>query len=196
MAALIRLATEQDAAQIRAIYTPIVTQTNFSFELTPPTANELRQRIAKTLERMPWLSCELDGAVAGYVYATPHRVRVAYQWSVEVSVYVGEQHRGRKVARALYTSLFELLRLQNYFNAFAGITLPNDAGAKLHQSFGFEPVGVYRGVAFKRGAWHDVAWLQLALQERVIPPASPVVIAKLAPQSLAGALGAGTALLR
>ncbi|NTU78226.1 MAG: N-acetyltransferase [Chloroflexales bacterium] len=197
MAALIRLATEHDANQIRAIYAPIVTQTNFSFELTPPTVSELRQRINKTLERMPWLSCELDGVVAGYAYATPHRVRVAYQWSVEVSVYVHEQHRQRGVARALYTSLFDLLRLQGYYNAFAGITLPNESGARLHQSFGFQPVGVYRAVAYKRGAWHDAEWYQLKLQEHSSTPAVPAVITRLADTpALAAALGAGSALLR
>lgn len=197
MAALIRLATEQDANQIRAIYAPIVTQTNYSFELTPPTVSELRQRVKKTLERMPWLSCELDGVVAGYAYATPHRVRVAYQWSVEVSVYVHEQHRQRGVARALYTSLFDLLRLQGYYNAFAGITLPNEAGARLHQSFGFQPVGVYRTVAYKLGAWHDSEWYQLKLQEHASTPSVPTVITRLADTpALAAALGAGSALLR
>lgn len=196
MAALIRLATDHDAKQIHAIYAPIVTQTSFSFELTPPTVSELRQRISKTLERMPWLSCERDGVVAGYAYATPHRVREAYQWSVEVSVYVHEQHRQRGVARALYTSLFELLRLQGYYNVFAGITLPNQSGARLHLSFGFQPVGVYRAVAYKRGAWHDAEWYQLKLQEHATTPAVPVVMPRIAATpALAAALGAGTALL-
>ncbi len=197
MAALIRLATAQDATQIRAIYAPIVTYTNFSFELTPPTVSELRQRMSKTLERMPWLSCDLDGVVAGYAYATPHRVRVAYQWSVEVVVYVHEQHRQRGVARALYRSLFALLRLQGYYNAFAGITLPNEPGARLHQSLGFQPVGVYRAVAYKRGAWHDVEWYQLVLQEHANNPPVPTVLPRLVDTpGVAAALEAGSALLR
>ncbi len=193
----IRLATNQDAGQIRAIYAPIVTETNFSFELTPPTVSELRQRISKTLERMPWLSCELDGTVVGYAYATPHRVRVAYQWSVEVSVYVAPNQREHGVARALYTALFALLRLQGYYNAFASITLPNAAGARLHASLGFTTVGVYHAVAHKRGAWHDVQWMQLELQPRPLNPPLPTVLARLleAP-ALAAALNAGTALLQ
>lgn len=176
MTGTIRLATENDAAQTRAIYAPIVKHTSFSFELTPPNVSDMRQRIAKNLERLPWLSCEYDDKVVGYTYANPHRVRAAYQWSVEVSVYVDEEYRQKGVARALYTSLFALLRLQGYYNVYAGITLPNDGGVKLHESLGFQPVGVYQAVAYKLGAWHDVSWWQMALQDRPQSPEPPIAL--------------------
>lgn len=193
----IRLATEQDAAQIRSIYAPIVNNTSFSFELTAPTVNDMRRRIAKTLERMPWLSCEVDGLVVGYTYANPHRVRAAYQWSVEVSVYVHPDYRQKGVARGLYASLFEVLKLQGYYNAYAGITLPNDGGVKLHESLGFQSVGIYRAVAYKLEAWHDVSWWQLALQARSVAPQAPADLSVLRSSSQGeAALAAGVPLLK
>ena len=88
MSPVIRLATEHDAAQLQAIYAPNVRDTAISFELVPPTVDEMRQRIRKTLEQLPWVVCEHQGEVLGYAYASAHRARAAYQWSVDVSVYI------------------------------------------------------------------------------------------------------------
>jgi L-amino acid N-acyltransferase YncA len=126
------------------------------------------------VERMPWLVCEHRGELLGYAYASPHRVRAAYQWSVDVSVYIHAQARRSGVGRGLYRSLFALLTLQGFYHAYAGITLPNPASVGLHESLGFQPVGVYRSVGYKLGAWHDVGWWQLALQERVPAPEPPL----------------------
>jgi L-amino acid N-acyltransferase YncA len=76
-------------------------------------------------------------------------------------------------ATALYRSLFALLALQGFYNAYAGITLPNPASIGLHESLGFQPVGVYRAVGYKLEAWHDVSWWQLMLRERASPPEPP-----------------------
>jgi phosphinothricin acetyltransferase len=197
MAPTIRLATEQDAEQTLAIYAPLVSNTNRSFELEPPTAHDIQQRIVRTLERMPWLSCEIDGTVAGYAYANQHRVRPAYHWSVEVSVYVGESHQRSGIGRALYTSLLRILALQGYYNAYAGIALPNPPALAMHEALGFREVGVYRAVAYKLKAWHDVAWWQVELQERPAAPAlpRPLVTVRTAPGWQA-ALEAGVPLLR
>jgi L-amino acid N-acyltransferase YncA len=86
----IRLATERDAEQVAARYAPNVTNTIVSFELEPPTAQEMRRRIKVTLECFPWLVCERQGQVLGYAYTGAHGSRAAYQWSVDVSVYVHE----------------------------------------------------------------------------------------------------------
>ncbi|MDX1523292.1 MAG: GNAT family N-acetyltransferase, partial [Anaerolineae bacterium] len=141
MAQRIRLVTLQDAQQILDIYTPIVTHTVISFELVPPTLAEIEQRISSLSLSHPGLVCEQAGQVWGYAYASPYRVRAAYQWSVDVSAYVHEENRRCGVGQALYTSLFEVLRRQGYVNAYAGIALPNPASLRLHQSVGFEPVG-------------------------------------------------------
>jgi phosphinothricin acetyltransferase len=170
----IRLATAADAAQIQAIYAPIVSSTIISFELDPPTVDELRQRIATTLSTLPWLVCERYNMILGYAYAGPHRSRAAYQWSVDVSAYVHASAQRIGVGRALYTSLFAALRLQGFYNAYAGITLPNPASVGLHESLGFTPVGVYRNVGYKFGAWHDVGWWQRTLEEHTNAPELPL----------------------
>jgi phosphinothricin acetyltransferase len=79
--------------------------------------------------------------------------------------------------------LFHLLRLQGYFKAYAGITAPNTASTGLHEAVGFTSVGVYRGVGYKHGAWHDVAWYQLALQPERLNPDTPVPVSALAGSS-------------
>jgi L-amino acid N-acyltransferase YncA len=176
MTAAIRLATPADAAGVQAIYAPIVRDTAISFELEPPTVAEMQQRIVETLEHLPWLVCEQHLDILGYVYASRHRARPAYQWSVDVSVYVHPNARRMGVGQALYRSLFAILALQGFCQAYAGITLPNPASVGLHESLGFQPVGVYRAVGYKLGAWHDVGWWQLSLRERVIPPRPPVAL--------------------
>jgi len=132
----------------------------------------MASRIKATTEQFAWLVLEEGEEVCGYAYAGRHHERAAYGWAVNTAIYNGERHRRRGVGRALYTALFDLLRLQGYFKACAGVTLPNAASVGLHERMGFSLVGVYRGVGYKRGAWHDVAWYESALQpERLDPPA-------------------------
>jgi phosphinothricin acetyltransferase len=173
----LRLAHAADGAALAAIYAPSVTDAATSFELTPPTATEMAMRVSTVTAHAPWLVLERSGMVAGFAYASPHKERAAYQWSVDVSVYVGAAHRRSGVARALYGALFALLRAQGFYKAHAGITLPNPASVGLHEAFGFLPVGVYRSVGFKLGAWRDVGWWQLTLRDPVGVPAVPRTVA-------------------
>ena len=170
----IRLAGDGDAAAIAAIYRPIVETTSISFETEAPDAAEMRRRIAETLPSYPWLVCDIDGGVAGYAYATTHRVRAAYRWSVDTSVYIDGSRRRLGIGRGLYESLFAILAAQGYANAFAGIALPNPGSVGLHEAVGFEPLGVYRRVGFKFGEWRDVGWWQLALSAQAASPAEPL----------------------
>jgi phosphinothricin acetyltransferase len=168
----IRLATPDDAEQVQAIYAPSCF-TPISFETGPPSVEEVRGRLAKVLGPYPWLVCEEGQEVLGYAYATQHRERAAYRWSVDTTIYVRQGRQRRGVGRALYSSLFAVLPLQGYTNAYAGVTLPNPASVGLHTAMGFEPVGVYRQVGFKNGAWHDVAWFQRPLRPRPGEPPPP-----------------------
>ena len=162
----IRAATPDDAAAIHAIYAPVVIETAISFELEPPSVEELGRRIENTLNTLPWLVGEdAQGAVCGYVYASRFRERAAYQWAVEVTAYIRTDCRGMGVARRLYTRLFEVLTALGYYQAIAGITLPNAPSVALHESMGFEPVTAYRQVGYKLGAWRDVGYWQKALRE-------------------------------
>ena len=173
----IRLAQDSDVEAIAAIYRPIVEATAISFETLPPDREEMARRVGETLRSYPWLVCDLGGQVAGYAYAARHRVRAAYQWSVDTSVYVEQTYRRCGVGRGLYLSLFGILATQGYFNAYAGIALPNPGSIALHESLGLEKVGVYRRVGYKLGAWHDVGWWQLILQEHEEAPREPLDMA-------------------
>ena len=197
MPSQIRHATESDAADIQAIYAPEVLETAITFEIEPPSVEDFRQRIRETTATLPWLVCERDGSVLGYAYAGAHRSRAAYRWSVDVTVYNHRQARGMGIGRALYTALLAMLPLQGLHKAYAGITLPNPGSVGLHQSMGFAPVGVYRGVGYKLGAWRDVGWWDLALQP---PPPSPIeprpLPQLLGSDALAAALQRGNDALR
>ncbi len=170
---MIRLATPADAPQIAEIYRPFCDGSHVSFEIPAPDAAEMASRIEKINRRFPWLVSEIDGGVAGYAYASPHRERAAYRWVVEVTVYVHERFRGRGVGRALYGGLFDRLRSQGMYRAYAGIAMPNPASHALHESMGFTLVGIYRNIGYKLGAWWDVSWWQLALQPENGQPAEP-----------------------
>ena len=172
----IRLATVADAPAVAAIYRPYVTDSLVSFELEPPDHLAMADRMAKILGRLPWLVCEQDGAIVGYAYASKYRERAAYQWSVETTVYLRQDWHRRGIGRALYSELFGLLVQQGYYTAYAGIALPNAASVGLHESFGFEPVGVYRNAGFKFGAWHDVGWWQKPLRPYAAPIAVPAAL--------------------
>ena len=183
----VRLARERDAAAVAAIYAPIVRETVISFEIEPPTASEMAERIATTARRYPWLLASAAGEVIGYAYAGEHRQRAAYRWSADVSAYIAAGARRQGVGRRLYQALFTVLRAQRLRAAFAGITLPNPASVGLHEALGFEPVGVYRKVGFKLGAWQDVGWWRLGLIEGAEtpdePPAEPITLPELLEQA-------------
>jgi phosphinothricin acetyltransferase len=176
---MIRTARETDAAAIAEIYWPYVADTFISFEDTPPDAQQMRSRLAEGLERFPWLVSETDGRIDGYAYASQHRTRAAYRWSVDVSAYVRSEVQRRGIGRALYSTLLPLLARQNYKNAFAGIALPNDASVGLHECMGFLPIGVYRDVGFKLGVWRDVGWWGITLNPSPQGLAEPVDFSSL-----------------
>jgi L-amino acid N-acyltransferase YncA len=147
-----------------------VTETAISFELEPPSAAEMAERIAAALRTHAWVVLEDDGRVVGYAYGIPFRSREAYRWSCEVSVYLERGRPRTGGGRALYGALLSRLTQRGFRTAVAGMTLPNDASVGLHRAMGFEPVGTYRRIGFKHGAWHDVAWVQRMLPGGAEPP--------------------------
>lgn len=171
--ARVRDASEGDAQACAAIYAPYVRETAVSFESEPPTAAQMAERIAAATRTHGWVVLEDGDRVVGYAYGGPHQQRAAYRFSCEVSVYVEQGRRRTGSGRALYEALFERLTARGYLMAVAGMTLPNEASAGLHQSMSFEPVGIYRRIGWKFGRWHDVAWVQRALGVEHDPPAEP-----------------------
>lgn len=170
---MIRQAEQGDSTQIAAIYRPYCEDNCISFETEAPDAAEVGERIAKNSRLFPWLVDDRGGTIAGYAYASPHRVRPAYRWVAEVTIYVHDRFQGQGVGRALYAELFERLRGQGYFKAYAGIVIPNPPSQSFHESMGFRRVATYPGVGFKHGAWRDAGWWQYDIQPEVDSPPEP-----------------------
>lgn len=166
---------ERDAAACAAIYAPSVIAGIASLEERAPDEHEMAQRIRAISRAYPWLVAEIDGRVVGYAYASRHHERAGYRWSADVTVYIDAGHHRRGVGRRLYEQLLGLLERQGVWNACAGIGLPNDASVGLHESLGFQPVGVYRNIAFKFGAWQSVGWWQKELRPHQDGQAPPEV---------------------
>jgi L-amino acid N-acyltransferase YncA len=167
---IVRLATVDDGAACAAIYRPFVEATSISFELEPPTADDMAGRISRTIARTPWLVVEVDGVVRGYAYGTRHRDRAAYDWTVESTVYVDRAYAGRGIGRAAMTALLDVLRRQGFHLVVAGITQPNPASTGLHLALGFERVGEFGAIGWKQGRWHGVEWYGLELGPRDAAP--------------------------
>jgi L-amino acid N-acyltransferase YncA len=184
----IRLAGPDDAVAVQRVYAPYVTATPISFELVPPTVDEMSARMAAIVPRYPWLVVEEDDLVIGYAYAHQFAARAAYAWSVETSIYLDESARGRGVGTSLYGALLRLLALQGYRQAFGGITLPNPASVALHERMGYRRIATHSDVGWKFGDWHDVGFWQRPLDAGRHPPAAPIAVDDLAPELLASAL--------
>jgi L-amino acid N-acyltransferase YncA len=175
----LRPAERRDADAVAAIYAPIVRDTFISFETEPPSALAMAERIEAIQRRYPWLVATAEDEVLGYAYASEHRQRAAYRWSVDVTVYVAEMARGKGVGRRLYGSLIPMLRAQGFRGAFAGIALPNDASIGVHEAVGFRALGVYKEVGFKLSAWRDVGWWRLELSNDSTRPSEPPTFSEL-----------------
>ena len=162
----VRLATPDDGPACAAIYAPYVTDTSISFELVPPDGAEMGARIARTIERTPWVVVEVDGVVRAYAYGTRHRERPAYDWTVETTVYVDRAFTRRGLGRIAMRAVLAILRVQGAHLAVAGITLPNPGSVGLHQALGFERIGGFEAIGWKYGRWHGVDWFALELGPR------------------------------
>jgi L-amino acid N-acyltransferase YncA len=172
---VIRIAQSSDATSIARIYKPYVEETSITFEEAAPSAAEMEGRIAKVGAAYPWLVAEEDGEVLGYAYATKYRERAAYRWSLETSIYVERESRGRGLGCALYGALIPILREMGIAALYGVVTLPNPRSLALHARFGFEPLCTFAKVGFKFGSWHDVGWTALRLDspEGIVAAGTP-----------------------
>ena len=179
MKPVIRVAASADVAEMLAIYAPYVRDTSITFETEVPAYSVFENRLTDYLEKAPWLVAVADGRIAGYAYASMYRERVAYQWSVECSVYIGEGFQRRGIGRALYAALFEILRRQGFRNVYAVINLPNEQSVALHEAAGFTWFATYEQVGYKLGHWKNVGWWRLVLNPFTQEPAPPVFFRNL-----------------
>jgi L-amino acid N-acyltransferase YncA len=175
----VRLASINDAQQILDIYAPSIRTTAISFETEVPSVEEMQKRIEICLLKFPWIVCTIDEKIAGYVYASKHREREAYQWSCECSAYVHNNFKGKGIGKDLYQLLFLILKQQGFRNVYAGITLPNDASVKLHEKCGFQNFAKYENIGYKFGNWHTVGWWKLQINNYDLNPPPPLQLSQL-----------------
>ena len=193
---LIRIANFADASSILKIYAPYIENTSYTFETEVPTIDAFKERINSYLENWPWLVCEVDGVVAGYAYGAKHRERTAYQWSIESSVYVHDDYQRIGLAKALYTALIDILKLQGFRNLYAVINLPNDKSVFFHENMGFEYFATYKSVGYKLGRWKNVGWWQLQLNEYSVEPEPPVKFSEMNKKSVGNILQSASKLIK
>lgn len=160
---MIRAATKDDAGAVAAFYNHYIATTTISFEEQPVAAAEMAGRIGSVGATLPWLVFEQDGIVMGYAYATPWRVRSAYRFSVESSVYVSSAHGRKGIGSRLYRALIDELRARGLHTVIGGIAQPNPASIALHEAMGFEKVAHFKEVGMKFGRWVDVGYWELRL---------------------------------
>ena len=173
---MIRDASPADLPAITALYGREVLTGTATFELDPPTLTEMTGRFEAVRARdLPWLVAEIDGAFAGYAYASPFRPRPAYRYGVEGSIYVEEAARGRGIGRVLLTTLVERIRAMGLRHVIGAISdsATSEASIALHERIGFKRVGRYAGVGWKFDRWLDVHLLQLDLNPDGRAPQGP-----------------------
>jgi L-amino acid N-acyltransferase YncA len=182
------LARPEDSAAMLDIYAPYVRDTSLTFEVEVPTIQQFAERISSYMKEFPWIVYEVDGKIVGYAYASRYRERIAYQWSVECSVYIDPSYQKRKLGQVLYQKLFEILKLQEFRNVYAVINLPNEPSVTLHERMGFKWFATYEKVGYKLGRWKNVGWWGLVLNEFGQEPGPPIDFSKLDPQVVADIL--------
>ena len=171
----IRAAAPEDAAQLLDIYTPYVEQTAITFEYDVPTLEEFQRRIARTLQRYPYLTAERGGELLGYAYLSPFVGRAAYQWAAETSIYLRMDSRGLGLGRALYEAIEGIARAQNLTNLEACIGRPageedehlTDNSVEFHAHMGYRMVGEFHKCGYKFGRWYHMAWMEKLLAPHV-----------------------------
>ena len=172
----IRLVKEADYAGMLEVYKPNVLNTAITFEYEVPSIEEYAKRINNIVTHYPCLVCEQNGVIAGFAYAGLFRVKDAYQWSTESTIYVSENFQKKGIARALYDALLSVLELQGFVNVYGAVTIPNPASERLHSSVGFAEIGLFEKIGFKHGKWHDLKWYEMYLVEHPKNPVPPVSI--------------------
>ena len=164
---IVRPAAPEDAAALLEIYAPYVEKTAVTFEYAVPSAEAFAGRVARTLERYPYLAAEAEGRILGYAYAGPFKERAAYDWAVETTVYVREGERRRGIGRRLYEVLEGCLAAQGILNVNACIACPEREDEYLTRDsvdfdrrLGWGVAGEFRQCGCKFGRWYNMVWME------------------------------------
>lgn len=165
MSVTLRAAAPEDAAAVAALYNHFVLNTVITFEESAVPVEQMRDRIgAVAAQGLPWLVLEGASGLLGYACASAWKVRQAYRFAVETTIYLQPGAGGRGYGTRLYTELLRDLRSRQLHTAIGGVALPNEASVRLHERLGFQPVAHFKEVGFKQQRWVDVGYWQLLLQ--------------------------------
>ena len=176
----IRIATEADAQELLDIYAPYVTDTAITFEYEIPTIADFKGRIKRTLTKYPYLVAVLDDKIVGYTYAAAFKGRAAYDWAVEVTVYVRPDSKAKGIGKKLYNALEETLKRQHIINLNACIAYPNPGSIGFHEQMGYKTVGHFTKCGYKFETWYDMVWMEKMIGEHPVPPRKFIPITQLA----------------
>lgn len=197
----LRLAKPDDAEKLLEIYAPFVssndrTLSDVSFEYEVPSVEEFTERIKNISADYPYIVCEHDGRLLGYVYAHPYIQRAAYQWGAEVTIYLAPEGQGRGLGKVMYAALEALLHLQGVVVTYACITASNEHSVKMHEACGYKIIGTFNNTGFKHGHWLDMVWLEKVIAEYPEQPALIKKIGELPPEAVAEVLQEASARLQ
>ena len=160
---IIRTFESRDVAPACRLTNHFIIRTAVHFGTSAHSEQEFGVLWESGREKFPWLAAEIDGAVAGFAKAGTWGAREAYALTAEVTVYIDPAFHRRGIGRALYTELLHRLRAAGFHTAVGGVTLPNEASVRLHESMGFQYVGTFKEVGRKFDRWHDTGWWQVML---------------------------------
>lgn len=188
---VIRVAAEEDAPRILAVYAPYIARTAITFEYDAPTPAQFRERIAHTLRRYPYLAAEQDGEILGYAYAGTFIGRSACDWAAEASIYLRADCRRAGLGRRLYGALEAVCRAQNLVNLNASVACADEEDEYLtrdsllfHEHMGFREIGRFRKCGYKFGRWYDLAWMEKWIGPHGDSPAPPIPFPALSADTL------------
>lgn len=164
---LIRLAKKEDASALVEIYRPYVENTAVTFEYETPSVLEFEKRMENIQKKYPYLICEIDNEIVGYAYANTFKARAAYDWTVEVTIYLKQDCKGKGIGTKLYQRLEEILKLMGFTNMCACITYTDIEDAYLqnqsmqfHKKYGFTLVGQFHNCGYKFNRWYHMIWME------------------------------------
>ncbi len=164
-----RLAQLSDAEDLLNIYAPYVKNTDITYEYEVPSIDEFKRRMENVLSKFPYIVAIVDDKIAGYVYASTFRQRVAYNWGLETSIYIMEQFQGNHLGEKLYKILEAILQKQNITNLYASITYPNPQSIMFHTKMGYKKIAHFTKCGYKAGKWLDMIFMEKMINKHCIP---------------------------
>lgn len=164
MQAIVRPATLTDQSAILEIINKAILHTTANYHYNPLSITEQEQWFEKKQEQdWPVLVAEVEGAILGFGTYGPFRTKIAYQYTVEHTIYVAEGAQGRGLGSLLLTQLIAIARTQGFHTMIGGVDGDNKGSLAFHKRHGFVEVARFREVGYKFDRWLDMVFLQLML---------------------------------